>query len=146
MCPPPRSGRRPARPAPTATARAAPRRPSSRRGHGAACACPMAPAFLAWRPSSGANIPPVGVRVCIDVPYLDLAVTFYAALGLTVRRRGDGFAELEGAGVPVDLLVKPAGTKPASEAGARSYERHWTPVHLDFVVDALEPAVERAVA
>jgi len=26
----------------------------------------------------------------------------------------------------------------------RSYRRHWTPVHLDFIVDEIEPAVERA--
>lgn len=27
---------------------------------------------------------------------------------------------------------------------ARHYQRHWTPVHLDFAVDDLEPAVRRA--
>jgi predicted enzyme related to lactoylglutathione lyase len=28
----------------------------------------------------------------------------------------------------------------------RDYSRHWTPVHLDFVVDDIDAAVERAVA
>ena len=87
-----------------------------------------------------------GLRVCIDVDDLDRAVGFYArALGLTVRRRVEGWAELEGAPVPVDLLVKRAGT-PASPAASarRDYGRHWTPVHLDVVVDDLDAALERA--
>jgi len=28
----------------------------------------------------------------------------------------------------------------------RDYARHWTPVHLDFIVDRIEPALERALA
>ena len=33
-----------------------------------------------------------------------------------------------------------------SAAGARrDYIRHWTPVHLDVVVDHLEPALDRAL-
>ena len=28
----------------------------------------------------------------------------------------------------------------------RSYERHWTPVHLDFVVESLEQARERVLS
>ena len=34
---------------------------------------------------------------------------------------------------------------PRPEGGGRTYERHWTPVHLDVVVDDVEAAVERAV-
>ncbi len=91
----------------------------------------------------------MGLRICIDVDDLERALAFYgAAFGLTARRRGgDAFAELEGAGVPIDLLVKAAGSTPVAGAAAvRSYARHWTPVHLDLVVDALEPAIARAVA
>lgn len=86
--------------------------------------------------------------VNIDVPDLERGVAFYqAALGLSVARRiGAGVVELAGAGVPVFLLAKPAGSRPAPGAAARDYGRHWTPVHLDLVVEALEPAVERAVA
>jgi uncharacterized glyoxalase superfamily protein PhnB len=44
------------------------------------------------------------------------------------------------------LLVKVAGTAVASSTPLRrSYDRHWTPVHLDFVVDEIESAVRRAV-
>jgi uncharacterized glyoxalase superfamily protein PhnB len=43
--------------------------------------------------------------------------------------------------------VKAPGSMPVPEhASARDYRRHWTPVHLDFVVEALEPALEQAKA
>ena len=90
----------------------------------------------------------VSLRVCIDVDDLDRGIEFYGrALGLTVARRvADGFAELAGAGVPIDLLAKPAGSRATPGAvGLRDYARHWTPVHLDVVVAALEPALARAV-
>lgn len=89
------------------------------------------------------------LRVCIDVPDLDLAIAFYRdALGLTVaRRHGDGFAELSGLPAPVDLLARPAGTAASPRAAAtRTYARHWTPVHLDIVVDDLDAALRRALA
>jgi len=87
--------------------------------------------------------------VNIDVPDLPRAEAFYtAALGLHPGRRfGQGALELLGAGVPIYLLVKQAGTPPHAGAGqTRSYQRHWTPVHLDFVVPDLEAAVARFVA
>jgi predicted enzyme related to lactoylglutathione lyase len=85
----------------------------------------------------------------IDVEHLDAATRFYEqALGLRVKRwLFDGtVAELSGAAVPLFLLRKPAGTligKGSTEV--RNYRRHWTAVHLDFVVAALEPAIERAI-
>jgi catechol 2,3-dioxygenase-like lactoylglutathione lyase family enzyme len=91
-----------------------------------------------------------GLRVCIDVDVLDRGVEFYTrALGLTPgRRSGHEWVELLGAPVPLDLLAKPPGTAalPSGTRQLRDYERHWTPVHLDVVVDDLAPAVARAVA
>ncbi len=91
-----------------------------------------------------------GLRVCVDVEDLDRAVAFYArALGLIVGRRvGDEWAEMLGAPVPLDLLAKPPGTSafPTGTRALRAYERHWTPIHLDFVVDDLDGAVRRATA
>jgi predicted enzyme related to lactoylglutathione lyase len=86
--------------------------------------------------------------VNIDVDDLAAATRFYtAALGLTVGRKfGGGAVELLGAAAPIYLLRKKAGTPPFAGGAARAYERHWTPVHLDFAVTALEPAVARAVA
>jgi predicted enzyme related to lactoylglutathione lyase len=89
-----------------------------------------------------------GLRVCIDVDDLDRAVAFYErALGLSAGRRlGDEWVELIGAPVPLDLLAKPPGTAalPSGTRALRDYERHWTPLHLDVVVDDLDAAVRRA--
>ena len=89
--------------------------------------------------------------VNIDVDDLRLAERFYtAALELRPGRRfGGGGVELLGLEAPLYLLHAPAGTAPfagAGEADARRYGRHWTPVHLDVVVEALEPALARAEA
>jgi predicted enzyme related to lactoylglutathione lyase len=87
--------------------------------------------------------------VNVDVDDLDKAVSFYSsALGLKVGRRFGAFGvEMLGSSAPIYLLVKAPGTL-ASDATSqrRSYQRHWTPVHLDFVVEEIEPAVERAVS
>jgi len=86
--------------------------------------------------------------VNVDVHDLAAAICFYtAALGLRVGRRfGGGGIELLGAEAPIYLLVAARGTAPFPGASVtREYRRHWTPVHLDFVVDDLESAVERAV-
>jgi predicted enzyme related to lactoylglutathione lyase len=87
--------------------------------------------------------------VNIDVDDLERAVAFYtAAFGLTAGRRFGALAvELTGGTAPIYLLAKPGGS-PASPPTAerRRYARHWTPVHLDFVVDDLDAAVARAQA
>ncbi len=92
-----------------------------------------------------------GLRVCIDVDDLDSGISFYTrALGLTPgRRTGDEWSELLGAPCVIDLLAKPPGTAAlprGTTRALRDYERHWTPVHLDFVVDDLDAAIARAVA
>jgi predicted enzyme related to lactoylglutathione lyase len=90
------------------------------------------------------------IIVNIDVDDLERAVSFYEeALGLRAGRRlFDGaVAEMLGATVPVYLLAKKAGTQAVpADAATRDYRRHWTPVHLDIVVEKIAPAVERAVA
>ncbi|MBD9477591.1 VOC family protein [Pseudoxanthomonas sp. PXM02] len=82
----------------------------------------------------------------IDVPDLPAAEALYTrAFGLTTGRRfGDGGVELLGAQAPIYVLQNPAGSIAAADA-RRDYARHWTPVHLDVVVDHLEPALDRAV-
>jgi len=86
--------------------------------------------------------------VNIDVEDLEKATAFYCqALGLRVGRRFEGWIELLGLTAPIYLLPKASGT-PVSGATKqkRDYRRHWTPVHLDFVVTDLPRAVERATA
>ena len=83
----------------------------------------------------------------IDVPDVESGVRFYTtAFGLTVGRRfGTDFVELVGWPATVYLLAKKAGTVGAG-GDLRRYERHWTPVHADIVVDDVDGAVTRAVA
>jgi predicted enzyme related to lactoylglutathione lyase len=90
-----------------------------------------------------------GILVNIDVDDLQRATAFYTALlDLKVGRRfGTGGVELVGGAVPFYLLVKPAGSMVSQASGeSRRYARHWTPVHLDFVVADVDAAVERALA
>jgi lactoylglutathione lyase len=83
----------------------------------------------------------------IDVPDLATAEAFYvAAFGLVPTRRfGHDVLELAGAQAPIYLLRKPDGSTSAAHT-ARDYARHWTPLHCDVVVDALEPALARALS
>ena len=71
---------------------------------------------------------------------------FQEAIGLRVGRRfGALGVEMLGASSPVYLLAKAEGTRPSPIVDeVRRYSRHWTPVHLDFVVAELEAAVGRA--
>lgn len=84
--------------------------------------------------------------VNIDVDDLAHAEAFYTtALGLTVGRRfGPSGVELLGVGAPIYLLLKAPGS--AAHHGARSYCRHWTPIHLDFVVDDVAAVRDRCLA
>lgn len=86
--------------------------------------------------------------VNIDVDDLERATQFYCdGLGLKVGRRFEGWLELVGSGAPIYLLPKPAGSAVSPAAGQkRDYARHWTPVHLDFVVQDIDASVKRAVA
>jgi predicted enzyme related to lactoylglutathione lyase len=87
--------------------------------------------------------------VNLDVGDLEKAALFYqSAFGLSVGRRfGDSGVELLGSSAPIYLLVKSPGTPASSTTSQiRKYDRHWTPVHLDFVVKDIEAAVQRAVS
>lgn len=89
------------------------------------------------------------VLVNIDVRNLAAAQAFYCtAFSLRpARRLGEDALEIVGANCTLYLLANAEGTRAAATSAAhRSYERHWTPVHLDFVVESLEPAVERSLA
>ena len=83
----------------------------------------------------------------IDVDDLARATDFYcSAFGLTVRRRlGSSAVELLGASAVLYLLQKSSGSRISpSSLQQRDYTRHWTPVHLDFVVEDIGAALLRA--
>ncbi len=89
------------------------------------------------------------LRICIDIDDMARAIAFYTeGLGLKVGRRLDSeWVEIIGTGSAIDLLLNAAGTQPVNGNGAvRSYQRHWTPVHLDFLVDDIDAAVARLLA
>lgn len=90
------------------------------------------------------------IRICIDVDDLERGIAFYTqGLGLRLGRRlGNDWAEILGASSPIDLLANAQGTAPLGQSHPqrRTYERHWTPVHLDFTVTGIDNAAARAVA
>jgi predicted enzyme related to lactoylglutathione lyase len=89
------------------------------------------------------------MMVNIDVPELAPAIEFYsAALGLKLNRLLDeDVAELTGASSVIYLLANAAGSVAGnSMVEMRRYSRHWTPVHIDFVVDDIVEATDRAIS
>ncbi|HEX8167537.1 MAG TPA: VOC family protein [Beijerinckiaceae bacterium] len=84
----------------------------------------------------------------IEVTDAGRGIAFYEGLGLAVRRRlSPTWIELSGANLPIFLLAeRPAVADLGSRTAPRDYGRHWTPVHLDFVVGDLDAAVARLVA
>lgn len=115
----------------------------------------MLPLVRAWKARSAGSavatetIATPRFLVNVDVGDLERAIAFYTtALGLrVVRRIGPDIAELAGADTPLYLTAHAEGSAafPGAARGRR-WERHWTPVHLDFRVPRLEPALERAQA
>lgn len=88
------------------------------------------------------------IVVNIDVPELAPAIDFYTnALDLELNRLiDDDVAELAGASSVIYLLANSAESSASSTVlEKRRYTRHWTPVHIDFVVEDLLEAADRAV-
>ena len=88
------------------------------------------------------------VSINIDVDVLQKGVDFYTrAVGLKpIRRFGGTVVELSGAEVPIFVMEKSASMPAFPDATAgRAYGRHWTPVHVDFCVENVEQALDRAV-
>jgi predicted enzyme related to lactoylglutathione lyase len=90
----------------------------------------------------------VSLHAYVDVEDLDAGIRFYTqGLGLAVRRTlAPGWVELAGAEIPVFLLERKLDHRDTGAQVTRTYDRHWTPVHLDFLTDDLEAAAARAEA
>ncbi len=87
--------------------------------------------------------------VNIDVDNVEDALSFYTrAFALHIGRRfGNDGVELLGGPAPIYLLAKAPGTTATPQVrDRRDYRRHWTPLHLDWVVDDLDAALARAIA
>jgi predicted enzyme related to lactoylglutathione lyase len=90
------------------------------------------------------------ILVNIDVDDPERAIEFYeAALGLRAHRGlfAGSVVEMHGASSTIYLLSKAPGSAAVPHTQlTRDYQRHWTPVHLDFTVEDIFAAVERAVS
>jgi len=87
--------------------------------------------------------------VSIDVPNLEEGLKFYRdALGLTeVKRPIPIYVVLQCGDAKIGIMEKAAGTKPAPGSDdMRRYERHWTPVHIDFDVEDFAGTLAKAVS
>lgn len=76
------------------------------------------------------------VSVCIDVSEMEKAIQFYTkALGCELVEEGEEYTELSADGLKVYLAKRETGSNPLIEGKAvRNFNRHWTPIHLDFTV------------
>jgi catechol 2,3-dioxygenase-like lactoylglutathione lyase family enzyme len=86
--------------------------------------------------------------VSIDVPRLEDGLRFYRdGMGLAeIARPVPTYAVLACGHAQIGLIEKPAGSRPAAGSDdVRRYDRHWTPVHIDFHVDDFEAFLAKAV-
>lgn len=92
---------------------------------------------------------PVNYSVSIDVPNLDKGIRFYGDVFgyVEAARPVEGYVVLKSGDLKIGLLEKAAGTKAAVGSDeVRHYERHWTPVHVDFRVEDFEETLEAALS
>lgn len=86
----------------------------------------------------------------IDVDDLEKGIAFYEkGLGLQFKRRlfGGTAAEMAGGSSALYLIEAACNSTAVPATGSRrDYARHWTPVHLDFVVEDVRAAAIRAAS
>jgi predicted enzyme related to lactoylglutathione lyase len=89
------------------------------------------------------------VLINIDVPDIKSGISFYSTgLSFALRRLlFDGsVAEMSLGDARVFLIEQPSGSTAIPNSSViRDYANHWTPVHLDIVVDDLSLAITQAV-
>jgi predicted enzyme related to lactoylglutathione lyase len=89
------------------------------------------------------------INVSIDVPDLERGVDFYGSVfGYVEKSRPfPTMAILDGNNVTICVHEKRAGTRSSlNSVDTRRYERHWTPVHLDFHVQDFDSVLSRVRA
>ena len=88
------------------------------------------------------------VSLSIDVPDVDTAVDFFVSgLGFSkLRDEPPKFVVLAAGTLEIWLLPRVDGSRAVPDSSiSRTYKRHWTPIHLDVVVDDLQAALKRAI-
>ncbi len=88
------------------------------------------------------------VALSVDVPDVSAAVDFFSrGLGFKkLRNEPPNAMVMDAGGLELWLLLKAEGSVAVRDTDiSRSYRRHWTPIHLDVLVDDLNEALDRAV-
>lgn len=87
------------------------------------------------------------LSLSIDVPALEPAAAFFEqAFGFTRLKEADDMVIIDAGNIQIYLLQKSDGTPAMSYLEARrNYGRHWTPIHLDVLVDDVDEALQRAL-
>lgn len=87
------------------------------------------------------------ISVCIDVSEMKKAIKFYTqALGCQLIKEADEYTELSFDGLRVYLAARENDSNPLVKGEAvRSFERHWTPVHLDFHVSDIDRCISSII-
>lgn len=95
------------------------------------------------------SAPRPSVHVSIDVPDLEAGLRFYAEIFgfVETARPFPTMAVLDANNLSVCMHQKAAGSKSSTAGDAvRGYERHWTPVHLDFHVHDFDAVLDKVRA
>ena len=81
--------------------------------------------------------------VSIDVSDMKQAIEFYTqALGCEFKKKyTDEWQVVTAGSLDLHIQQKEEGSIAAADH-RRDYSRHWTPVHLDFIVDDIKPACD----
>ena len=90
----------------------------------------------------------ISVSISVDVPDMAAGIRFYeSAFGFTKAAEPiPDVVVLHTGSTEICLLEKQAGSRPStSTEETRHYDRHWTPVHMDFHVDDFDAALARAL-
>lgn len=87
----------------------------------------------------------IKLSISIDVSDIKKAEEFYTqALGCKREREQFGMIVLSVENCEIYLQEKQEGTNPLIHQEAkRNYNRHWTPVHLDFLAKNVDEIVEK---
>jgi predicted enzyme related to lactoylglutathione lyase len=91
----------------------------------------------------------ISISLSVDVPSLEEGLRFYgAAFGFVKASEPyPGVAFIRADNAELLLLAKSGGSAPFPQANEkRRYQRHWTPVHMDFHVDNFKESLTKALA
>ncbi len=90
----------------------------------------------------------ISMSVSIDVPNIEEGLRFYGEVFgfVKVSEPYPGVVVVRADNAELLLLSKASGSVPCPHVDAkRDYDRHWTPVHVDFHVDDFKLSLEKAL-